>query len=191
MSVLTSDRFPITKATGCSLAQRLCLARSGRRLPKLPNDKVHTMQVPASRCQLSNRRREVNRTHIRNRPCPVTSRIRPVLLHPGKVALDRGATGAGQSLGHRGRDEGPFGQHSAQGWWRLPESGPSWLPPALTMLDIVKVPHRGQACCFPFRRASAPSAQPVGHWRAAPLPRPSRAVQRWHRFRRWPQSWTR
>lgn len=34
-------------------------------------------------------------------------------LHPGEVALDRRAAGAGQSLGHRGRDQSPLGQYSA------------------------------------------------------------------------------
>jgi hypothetical protein len=39
-------------------------------------------------------------------------------FHPGEVTLNCGAAGAGQGLSHRGRDERPLSQHSAQGWWR-------------------------------------------------------------------------
>ena len=39
--------------------------------------------------------------------------------HQGEVALDGGAAGTGQGLGHWSGDDGPFGQHRAQCWWCL------------------------------------------------------------------------
>lgn len=89
-------------------------------------------------------------------------------FHPGEVALDGGAAGTGQSFGHRGGDEWPFGQNSAQGARGLSrERGHLGFRPRIPCLDIVEVAHCGQTCrLHPLK----PARQTVSGWAAGAQP---------------------
>ena len=112
----------------------------------------------------------------------------PVRLHPSQVALNSRATGAGQSLGHRRRDQGPFGQQRAEpkafGQTKLS----SRFPPESTIFRYRRgvASLSGMRC--PFRRASGSAALPEVRRPEAPLPRPWPAARKLHPSPRWPRS---